>query len=121
MEMSHEYLKKAVQFFVDGGFVLDTGTRVCGQASGHDVVATFYVLSRGESERFAFEYVHHPEHGERYYLEFAHHGIETFSVPIDSWKVHPKFIEVRYYADSSGTGVSFKFYPEQQQPKRLER
>jgi hypothetical protein len=47
-----------------------------------------------------------------YFLELAYLGLSSFSFPIDSWKIHAKYVEFRYYADPNGRGLSLKIEPQ---------
>jgi hypothetical protein len=111
MEMSLDYMEKAVAFFETAKYALTRSERVYGTFGGKEVCARVYTLVRSANERLVFECVTHPEKGALYYLAFDHHGMSSFSVRIDSWKVHATWVEVRFYLSADGTGLSFKFVP----------
>ena len=97
MEMSVEYMKKAVELFQKHGFTAEPSVR---QIDGSpDIEATSYRLTRGEHEELVLEHVTYTEQPTAYYLQLVRfHGMRSFSFPLDSWKIREHSIELKYYA-----------------------
>jgi hypothetical protein len=112
MEMSVAYLRQALEFFTSRGFILVSEERTCGQFEGRSVTATSHTITRSKGESLTIEHVVHPVKPEMYFLELAYLGLSSFSFPIDSWKIHAKYVEFRYYADPNGRGLSLKIEPQ---------
>jgi hypothetical protein len=108
MDMTPKYLADAADAFVRHGFALTRTEAVLGQVEGRPCTSTKFELERGDAERLVLEVVDHPVEGHRYFMEIARfHGMRSFSFPLDSWKVRPTTIELKYYAlADSGLGLS---------------
>jgi hypothetical protein len=111
MEMSPDYLNKAALAFETNGFALTRSEAVLGELPEGPCRSTKYDLRRGDAEHFVLEWVAHPTEGDRYFLEIVgFHGLRSFSFPLDSWKVRPTSIELKYYTVAeSGLGLSLTF------------
>jgi len=109
MEMSTEYMAKAVELLEKHGFVSERSVR---QIDGEpDITATSFRLVRGDAEELVLEHITYPDRPTAYYLQLVRfHGLRSFSFPLDSWKFRDHSIELKYYAlPDTGLALSLTF------------
>ncbi|MCH2110477.1 MAG: hypothetical protein MK135_14235 [Polyangiaceae bacterium] len=106
--MSLDYMEEMVDRLGASLFKTEKKERVIGELPDGDCVSHCFEVHRPE-ERLLFEAVDHPQEGMRYFLEVAEfHGLSSFRLPLDSWKIWPDRLEFKYYSlPENGRAVSF--------------
>lgn len=105
--MTLAYMEETVACFKSHGYALDPRKHDLGEGEYLKKISTYRL--KKELSEFELECIRDAEGNERYYLKIeAHHGLQSFSYQLDSWRVYDEKIEFKYYSNpATGTGLSF--------------